>query len=210
MVKKRVFLRFYNWLNKIEGTRYVVYEFDQFMSTKEISIDDAGWGDLILGVVIGAHKLPDHKYMERRIPVSSFRSPNFENKRYLEDAVRIAEEIVEVMRADKETRFRVCSGYVLSSIRRYLRNRGFLVEEVEIIGELQESVERGYMRWCVEVGVPAERLEDRSARALRAQRRFWPLLEWVAEKPKIREKLVKTGWKSWKQKWRKKVYRHSS
>jgi hypothetical protein len=179
---------------------------DQFTSRKEISIDDSGWGDLILGVVIGAHKLPDHKYMERRIPVSSFQPPNFENKRYLDDAVKIAEEIVEVMRADKETRFKVCSGYVLSSIRRYLRDRRFNVEEVEITGELQERVERGYIKWCVEVGVPAELLGDKSARAARAQKRFWPLLEWVAEKPKIREKLVKTGWKSWRQKWRKKVF----
>ena len=27
---------------------------NKFLSGKEISIDDAGWGDLILGVVIGA------------------------------------------------------------------------------------------------------------------------------------------------------------
>ncbi len=179
---------------------------DPFTSGKEISIDDSGWGDLILGVVIGAHKLPDHKYMERRIPVSSFQSPNFEKKRYLDDSVKIAEEIVEVMRADKETRFKVCSGYVLSSVRRYLRNKHFHVEEVEIAGELQEMVERGYIRWCVEVGVPAEILEDKGARAARAQGRFWALLEWVAEKPKLREKLVKTGWKSWRQKWREKVF----
>jgi hypothetical protein len=36
-----------------------------------ILIDD-GWGDLFLGVVIGALKLPARRYMERRIPVSSF------------------------------------------------------------------------------------------------------------------------------------------
>jgi len=82
---------------------------DRFLSEKEISIDDAGWGDLILGVVVGALKLPDHRYMERRIPVSSFQPPNFKDKQYLEDAVKIAEEIVEVMRPDSETRFRVCS-----------------------------------------------------------------------------------------------------
>jgi len=164
------------------------------MSEKVILIDDAGWGDLILGVVIGALKPPDRRYMERRIPVSSFQPPNFENKRYLDDAVMIAEEIVEVMQPDRETRFRVCSGYVLSSIRRHLLNQGFDVEEVEIAGELQEMVERSYVKWCKEVGVPAERLED--------ERRFWTLLEWVAEKPKIRENLVKTGWKSWREKWR--------
>jgi predicted patatin/cPLA2 family phospholipase len=73
------------------------------------------------------------------------------------------------------------------------------VEIVEITGELQERVEHGYKRWCTEVGVPAERLED--------ERRFWTLLEWVAEKPKIREKLVKTGWKSWKQEWREMAFK---
>ncbi|NIU81651.1 hypothetical protein GWN63_05355 [Candidatus Bathyarchaeota archaeon] len=136
--------------------------------------------------------------MERRIPVSSFQPPNFQKKKYLGDAVKIAEKIVEVMRPDRETRFKICSGYVLSSIRRHLRDQGFNVEEVEVTGELQEKVERGYIRWCVEVGVPAERLEDK--------RRFWTLLEWVAEKPGIREELVKTGWKSWEQKWREKAF----
>jgi len=174
-------------------------ELDRFLPRKEILIDDAGWGDLILGVVIGALKLPDRKYLERRISVASFQPPNFENRKYLDDAVKIAEEIIEVMQPDTETRFKVCSGYVLSSIRRHLRDHGFSVEEVEVSGKLQEMVERGYIIWCEEVGVPAERLED--------ARRFWTLLEWVAEEPKIREKLVKTGWKSWKQKWRQKAFK---
>jgi hypothetical protein len=172
---------------------------NRFLSRKEILIDDAGWGDLVLGVVIGALKLPERRYMERRIPVSSFQSPNFEDKRYLDDAMKIAEEIVEVMRPDRETRFKVCSGYVLSSIRRYLQERGFNVEELQITGDLQELVERSYVEWCKEVGVPTERLGDKS--------RFWAFLEWVAERPWLREKLVKTGWKSWKQKWREKAFK---
>jgi hypothetical protein len=137
--------------------------------------------------------------MERRIGIPSFQSPHFESKQYLDAAVKIAEEIVAVMRPDRETRFKICSGYVLSSIRSYLRDRGFKVEEVEVTGDLQEMVERGYIRWGTEMGVPAERLGDK--------RRFWSLLEWVAENPKIRENLVKTGWKSWKQKWREEAFK---
>jgi transcription initiation factor TFIIE subunit alpha len=164
------------------------------MSGNEILIDGAGWGDLILGVVIGALKLPDHEYMERRIPSSSFQPPNFENKQYLHDAVKIVEEIVDVMRADKETRFKVALSLereILSGLRRYLQDRGFSVAKAEITGELQTRVEKGYVEWCEEAGVPPERLKG--------ERRFWTLLEWVAEEPKIREKLVKTGWKSWQQ-----------
>ncbi len=170
------------------------------MSKKVISIDGAGWGDLILGVVVGAlnHNLPDPRYMERRIPVSSFQPPNFENKKYLDDTVKIADKIVAVMQPDIETTFRVRSRYVLSSICRHLRELGFKVEDVEVTGELQEKVDRGYIRWCKEMGVPAERLEDKG--------RFWTFLEWVAESPGFRERLVKTGWESWKNKWREKAF----
>jgi len=170
----------------------------RYIYDKVILIDDAGWGDLILGVVVGALKLPDRKYMERRIPVTAFQPPNFEKKTYLDEAVRIAEEIVNVMQPDKKTYFKVCSGYILSRIRSYLKQRGFYVETTKIVGELQERVEKGYIDWCIEVGVPPEKIKDR--------RRFYPLLEWVAEKVELRERLVKTGWKSWQEKWREKAY----
>ncbi len=171
---------------------------DRFLYTKEILIDDSGWGDLILGVVIGALKLPDHRYMDRRIPISSFQPPNFQNKQYLDDAVKIVQEIVEVMKPDDETTFKVCSGYVLSSVRKYLKNQGFRIEPVEVTGELQEMVERSFTAWCKEVGIEFERLNGK--------RSFSTFLEWVAEKPHLREQLVKTGWKSWTQRWRDKVY----
>ena len=37
---------------------------DRFSAGKEILVDDAGWGDFILGVVIGALKLPDRRYLD--------------------------------------------------------------------------------------------------------------------------------------------------
>ena len=172
-----------------------------FIYRKKILIDDAGWGDIILGVVIGALKLPERRYMERRIPVSSFQSPNFEQKQYLEDTVKIAEEFVKVMHPDKETYFEVCSGFVLSRMQTYLKNQEFHVDKARITGELQERVEKGFVDWCVEVGVPREKLE------IKSRRRFYTLLEWVAEKIEIREKLVKTGWASWQEKWRKEAYK---
>jgi hypothetical protein len=164
-----------------------------------MSIDAAGWGDLLLGVVIGAHKLPEHKFMDRRIPVSSFQDFNFKNKKYLDDAVKIVEEIVEVMRPDNETRIKVCPLYVLSSIYIYLEKRGFHVERVETSGELRELVDRSYIRWCKEVGAPTLNLNQKN--------RFSLFLKWIAENPSERRKLVKTGWRSWNQKWLREVYK---
>jgi hypothetical protein len=172
---------------------------DHFTYPKEIIIDSAGWSDLLLGVVVGTIKPPDTRYMERRIPTASFQPPNFKKKKYLDDSVKIAEEIIEVMKADAETHFKVNSGYVLSSLRRYLLNRGHRVEKVDATGELKEIVERGYVRWCVEAGVPAE--------LLKSKRRFGTFLEWVAEIPHLREGLVKTGWASWERKWREEIYK---
>ena len=170
---------------------------DCFISDKEILIDAAGWSDLLLGVVIGALKPPHPMLMERRIPTSSFQSPNFHNKKYLGDAVKIADEIVAVMQPDEKTCFKICSEYILSGVRLHLQNSGFNVQKVESTGELKNMVERGYIRWCVEVGVPEEILKDK--------RRFWVFLDWVAEKPNLREGLVKTGWASWEQKWREEI-----
>ena len=172
---------------------------DHYILPKEIMIDAFGWSDLLLGVVIGALKPPDPMLMDRRIPTLSFQSPNFENRKYLIDAIKIVDEIIEVMKPDKETHFRVCSGYILSSVRAHLKNKGYRVEKMETSIQLQEMVERSYIRWCIQVGVPEEIFLEKL--------RFWPLLEWVAEKPHLRERLVKTGWKSWKKKWREEVYK---
>ena len=164
-----------------------------------ILIDASGWGDLLLGVVVGALKPPQRMVMERRIPTSSFQPPNFKNKKYLADAVKIADEIVTVMAPDSETCFNVCSEYVLSTVIDHLERKGFKVKKVESTGELKQMVEDGYVRWCVEKGVPKQLLEDK--------KRFWPFLEWVAQNPHLRESLVKTGWASWEQKWREEIFK---
>jgi hypothetical protein len=164
-----------------------------------ILIDASGWGDLLLGVVIGAVKPPERMVMERRIPTSSFQPPNFKNKKYLDDAVKIAEEIVAVMKPDTDTCFQVCSEYVLTNVIDHLQKAGFKVKTVESTGELKQLVEDAYVRWCVEKGVPRELLEDK--------RRFWHFLDWVAQNPHLRESLVKTGWASWEGKWRDEILR---
>ncbi len=172
---------------------------DCFLPGKTILIDSSGWSDLLLGVVVGALKPPHAMLMERRIPTSSFQPPNFKSKKYLDDAIKIADEIIAVMQPDSETCFKVCQEYVLSSIIEHLEKHGFTVQKVESPPELKQMVENGYIRWCEEKGVPKEILKDK--------RRFWTFLEWVAEKPHLRESLVKTGWASWENKWREEIFK---
>lgn len=168
-----------------------------FLPGKTILVDAAGWSDLLLGVVVCAVKPPHPMLMERRIPTASFQPPNFRNKKYLEDAVKIANEILTVMQPDAETCFKVGSEYVLTSLSLYIESQGFKVQRMESTGDLEPLVERAYVRWCVEKGVPEE--------MLKSKRRFWAFLEWVAENPHLREGLVKTGWVSWEGKWREEI-----
>ena len=175
-----------------------VMTLDCFIATKEILIDAAGWSSLLLGVVIGALEPPDPMLMERRIPTTSFQSPNFQKKKYFEDSLKIAEEIVRVMQPDNSTCFKISSEYVLSALQTHLSDQGFNVKKVDNPGELRNMVERAYLRWCIEVGVPEEILRDK--------KRFWSFLQWVRENPHLREGLVKTGWASWQRKWRDEIF----
>jgi hypothetical protein len=79
---------------------------------------------------------------------------------------------------------------------------GYKVEEIEVTGELQEMVERSFETWCKEVGLDFERMADK--------RSFGVFVDWVAEKPELRENLVKTGWQSWSNRWREIAYRKKS
>ena len=172
-----------------------------FTSSGEILVESAGWSDLLLGVVVGSLKPPDPMLMERRIPTSSFQPPHFAEKRYLEDGARIADEVVEVMQPADGACFRVCSEYVLSGLRERLIDLGYNVLKAETDSHLKSLVNRGYVRWCVECGVPLDVLKEK--------RRFWSMLEWVAEMPHLREGIVKTGWASWQKKWREEIYTRS-
>ena len=134
---------------------------DCFLPGKMILIDASGWSDLLLGVVIGALKPPHQMLLERRISTSSFQPPNFNNKKYLDDAIKIADEIVAVMQPDSETCFNVCSEYVLSTVVEHLQKQGFKVNKVQSTGELRQMVNDAYVRWCVEKGVPWELLKDK-------------------------------------------------
>ena len=172
---------------------------DCFIPGKMILIDASGWSDLLLGVVVGAINPPHPMLLERRISTSSFQPPNFRNKKYLDDAVKIADEIVAVMQPNSETCFDVCSEYILSTVVEHLQKKGFKVKKVQSTGNLKQLVDDAYVRWCVEKGVPRELLKDK--------RRFWSFLDWVAENPHLRESLVKTGWASWEGKWREEIFR---
>ena len=54
-----------------------------------IIIDDAGSGDLLFGVVIGAYRSENKEFKYGVVNVQYFQSPNFRKKTYLKKASKI-------------------------------------------------------------------------------------------------------------------------
>jgi len=101
--------------------------------------------------------------MERGIATASFQPPNFKNKEVLGRCCENADEIVEVMQPDDKTHFRVCSSYVLSSVTKHLETEVSRLRKLRQQEKLLEMVERSYVRWCVEVGVPEDLVRKNAA-----------------------------------------------
>ncbi|MGQ9722252.1 MAG: hypothetical protein ACUVXA_13130 [Candidatus Jordarchaeum sp.] len=162
-----------------------------------IRIDDAGWGDLIGGCLLGFLRQETGEYVVKLIDVSHFQPPNFIRKTYLEEALRLAKEALKELRVTKEEEIEICTGSVLSEIRLTLMEEGYKVKPTHIEGELQDLVENSLLDYYADLGVPRENLTVESGRD-----RFYVLLRWVMEDLERREKFVKTGWNSWNNKWR--------
>lgn len=172
-------------------------------SYPEIEVDDAGWGDLIGGVVIGGYDVVRGAFRWGVIPVEHFQGEAFAKKSYLSQARRVVIKILGDLRADK--RFHVvalCTGYVLNDVARSLRTNGWKVVRRPIKGRCQALVEERYRKELVKLGVPSRTMRD----AVSGSNRFYRLFTWVKEDPEAREQYVKTGWKSWASKWRLKLH----
>jgi hypothetical protein len=173
-----------------------------------LSIDDAGWGDLVGGCLLGFLREETGEYVVKMIDVSHFRPPNFARKTYLKEALRLAREALEELKVTKDEEIEICTGSVLSEIVLTLTGEGYKVKPTRIEGKLQDLIENSLLDYYALLGVPRETLTVESGRD-----RFYALIRWVMEDFDGREKYVKTGWKSWNNKWKywrpkkEKIYR---
>jgi len=81
-----------------------------------VQIDDAGWGDLVGGCLLGFLRRETGEYIVKLIDVSHFRPPNFAKKTYLREALRLAREALDELKVSKDEEIEICTGSVLSEI----------------------------------------------------------------------------------------------
>ncbi|HKZ93149.1 MAG TPA: hypothetical protein VJ249_01030 [Candidatus Bathyarchaeia archaeon] len=155
-----------------------------------ITVDDAGSGDLLFGVVIGAFRDETREFHYGVIDVKFFQSGRFYRKEYLKQSLRIVSELLSRLRLGSEEEIHVCKGYIFDDTvdglrRAYGDDR---VRRVKVSGEAQRLTEMAYLDELRNLGYePVKEREDKRAKS------FFHMMRWLKEDPD-RLRFAKTGW----------------
>ena len=99
-------------------------------------------------------------------------------------------EGAEALNIEKDEPIHICTGYILSEVRKALYNEGYNVIPSRIVGETQELAEDEFIKHLSRLGVG----KPNYVKELRGFNNF---LTWVLRDVDKRERFVKTGWKAW-------------
>jgi hypothetical protein len=155
-----------------------------------VEVDDSGWGDLVGGAVIVMRRVETNEGYVGEVPVEAFQGESFKAKAYLQHVLRIVREGADALNIAKDEPIHVCTGYILSEVRKSLLNEGYYVVPSRITGITQEFAENEYAKHLSRLGLGTP---DQAKRL----RGFDSFLSWVLRDVDKRERLVKTGWKAW-------------
>jgi len=157
-----------------------------------ILVDDAGWGDLLGGVVIGCYRTETDEFLYRVVDIQFFKDPAFDEKHYLDETSRLIQEMVAELNCDKSEPIQLCTGYVLSHAVYELRQLGFNVSTGKITGKLQVLAEQAFLDELRKIGY--EPLLNREANRRMRAKSFYDMLNWMKKDPSRRQ-YAKTGWR---------------
>ena len=155
-----------------------------------VTLDDAGSGDLLFGVVIGVFRDETREFHYGVVDVKFFQSGRFYRKEYLRQCSRIVLGLLARLRLGLEEEIHVCKGYIFDEAvddlrRAYGYNR---VRRVQVGGEAQRLTEMAYLDELRNLGYePVKEREDRRAKS------FFHMMRWLRENPD-RLRFAKTGW----------------
>jgi len=127
-----------------------IWEYFNIPGLPVISIDDAGWGFPLCGVMVGASD--GEKVVTDVVPVSLFQGHYFSSKEYMISYSDRGQILIEdEFEASPDThRIEICTGYVNVLLKYALRNLGYDVRVVEIKGLLQDELEIRFKEYVKE------------------------------------------------------------
>jgi len=165
---------------------------------RTIEIDDAGTGDLVGDAFIGFRDTETGKIIFQSIPVGLYNKENKDDDRPKKHIVKIVIKGLKELNHTKGDRILLCRGTCFDLVREYFNENNIYYEPAIIEGELQDAVEGRFIQHLRKLGITSNKLTRESG-----AQRYFVLFDWVCQDFPKRERFVKTGFPSWKKKWRK-------
>ncbi len=165
---------------------------------RTIEIDDAGTGDLVGNAFIGFRDTETGRIIFQSVPVGLYNEENKDDDRPNKHIVNIVIKALRKLNHGKGDRILLCRGNCFNLVREYFNEKDIYYEPAIVEGELQDAVEGRYIQHLRKLGVSSSNLTKESG-----IQRYFILFNWVCQNFPNRERFVKTGFPSWKKKWRK-------
>jgi len=165
---------------------------------RTIEIDDAGTGDLIGDAFIGFRDTESGKTIFQSVPVGLYNEDNKDDDLPKKHIVKIVIKALKKFNHGKGDRILLCRGNCFDLVREYFNENEIYYEPAIIEGELQDAVEGRFIQHLRKLGITSRNLTIESG-----IQRFFISFNWVCQDFPNRERFVKTGFPSWKKKWRK-------
>jgi hypothetical protein len=155
-----------------------------------IHIDDAGTGDILFGVVIGAYRPETDQFIYDIIDVEYFQDPIYGKGLHYRKAKTITLELTERLTPEDEEKIIVCQGDILDRATEALIEKygEKIVKRGKIIGRGQYLVELAYINELRNLGY--EPIKERTEKW---GKNFWNMYNWIKENPNSRLKYSKSG-----------------
>jgi hypothetical protein len=155
-----------------------------------IVVDDAGIGDLLFGVVIGAFRCETQEFRYEILEVKYFRPPRFGSKDYLKQASKVVFRLLERFKLNDDEPIQICRGYIFDEAVKTLEERygADRIRRIIVTGEPQRLTEIAYLDELRNLGYEPVGERDR-----KRAKSFFHMMNWLEKNP---DKLIyaKTGW----------------
>jgi len=154
-----------------------------------IIVDDAGSGDLLFGVVIGACREDSTGFCYDIIDVKYFQPALFRKKQYLTETSKICTTLLQRLEPKPDEEIHLCQGYLFDEAAEDLKKSyGERVKRIRVTGEAQRLIEIAYLDEIRNLGY--EPLPERDEKRAK---NFFHMLRWLKANPDM-IKYAKTGW----------------
>jgi CxxC-x17-CxxC domain-containing protein len=152
-------------------------------------VDDAGSGDLLFGVVVGAYHEETGEFKYDLIDVR-FYQDIFREKEYLQESSRVVSRLVSKFNLKADEPIHICQGCIFDVAAEELQKvyGEDRIKRIHVEGETQRLVEIAYLDEIRNLGYEplAERDEKRG-------KNFFHMMRWLKNNPEML-RYAKTGW----------------